>query len=139
MHREPSGPGDARPTALQIIKDNDLIGQWKGKKILVTGGTNGLGLELVRQLARTGATVFFTARNAERAEQVKQSLLNEAATGDEKPILEVINLDLNSLEGVRRGAEEIKAKTDRLNIVINNAGQSRKHLGTPGVFADFWI
>ena len=62
-HKSPSGPGDARPTARQIIEDNDLIGKLADKTFLVTGGTAGIGLETVYALARTGANVFFTARD----------------------------------------------------------------------------
>ena len=50
VHANPSGPGDARPTALDIIKDQDLTGKLKGKNVLITGATSGLGLETARAL-----------------------------------------------------------------------------------------
>jgi NADPH:quinone reductase-like Zn-dependent oxidoreductase len=49
-HKDPKGPGDARPTALDIIRDENLFGKLKGKTILITGGSSGLGLEAARAL-----------------------------------------------------------------------------------------
>ncbi|KXL51223.1 hypothetical protein M433DRAFT_113631 [Acidomyces richmondensis BFW] len=110
LHESPNGPGDARPTAFQIIKDNDLIGKLSDKVFLVTGGTNGLGVDVVRQLAKTGATVFFTARDAEKGEKVKQD------------ILEVILMDLRNLQSVKKGAEDFMRRSENLNVLVNNAG-----------------
>ena len=50
VHEIPTGPGDARPTALDIVQDQDLVGKLAGKTMLVTGGTSGLGFEAVRAL-----------------------------------------------------------------------------------------
>ncbi|KAH6618443.1 hypothetical protein C7974DRAFT_400101 [Boeremia exigua] len=44
-HQPSHGPGDARPTALQIIQDEGLEGQFPDKVILVTGASTGLGIE----------------------------------------------------------------------------------------------
>jgi NADPH:quinone reductase-like Zn-dependent oxidoreductase len=49
-HETPAGPGDARPTALDIVRDEDLIGKLAGKTVLITGGSSGLGLEAARAL-----------------------------------------------------------------------------------------
>lgn len=51
VHASPNGPGDARPTALQIVKDEGLEGKWDGKVIFITGCSSGLGVS--RSLART--------------------------------------------------------------------------------------
>ncbi|KXH62074.1 short chain dehydrogenase [Colletotrichum salicis] len=58
-HQSPKGPGDARPTAFQIIQDEDLIGKLTGKIILITGANQGIGLETARALYQTGATTIF--------------------------------------------------------------------------------
>ena len=42
-HATPQGPGDARPTALSIITDEGLNGNLKGKVILITGASSGIG------------------------------------------------------------------------------------------------
>jgi hypothetical protein len=41
VYASPKGPGDARPTALQVVKDNDMIDKLSGKVVLLTGGSNG--------------------------------------------------------------------------------------------------
>lgn len=50
VHKNTSGPGDARPTAMQIIKDTDAAGTLKGRTILITGCSSGIGVETARAL-----------------------------------------------------------------------------------------
>lgn len=42
-HKSTDGPGDARPTALDIVKDEDKLGKLAGKVILITGASSGIG------------------------------------------------------------------------------------------------
>ncbi|KAJ9645986.1 hypothetical protein H2199_003029 [Coniosporium tulheliwenetii] len=74
-HATLAGPGDARPTALRIIDDDDLRGALRDRVMLVTGATSGIGLETVRALAATGARVFMTARNKERGQEVRRDIV----------------------------------------------------------------
>ena len=124
-HVSPNGPGDARPTALQIIKDNDVIGSLTGKTFLITGGTAGLGLETVRQLAKTGAQVFFTARDGAKAERVVQDIVEEAKTDGtlEHANVAWVKVDNTSLASVKAGAENFLRRSDRLNVLVCNAGE----------------
>lgn len=64
LHRSPEGPGDARPTADQIIVDEGLVGKLGDKVIFVTGGTSGLGRETAKALHATGAKIYITSRCA---------------------------------------------------------------------------
>ncbi|OQE46814.1 hypothetical protein PENCOP_c001G08576 [Penicillium coprophilum] len=68
-HLDPQGAGDARPTTLQIIKDEGAGGKLAGKVIVITGATSGIGLETARALKATGSTLFLTARNRSKAEK----------------------------------------------------------------------
>jgi NADPH:quinone reductase-like Zn-dependent oxidoreductase len=68
IHESPAGPGDARPVASQIIQDEGLEGKRQDKVILITGCSSGLGTETARSLAATGATLYLTARDLEKAE-----------------------------------------------------------------------
>ena len=124
-HNSPAGPGDARPTGVQIVKDNDLVGKLHDKTILVTGGTDGIGKTTVEALAQTGARVFFTARNASKAEAVLKELSAAKIGSTDQPVrIEWVEMDNSSLASVRKGAEDFKKRSQQLNILINNAGEA---------------
>lgn len=115
VHKDPKGPGDARPTALDIIKDNNMTDALNGKTILITGTSSGIGISTAQSLATTGATLFLAARNLPKARAALGSLLDS----DKVHLLE---MDHTSLDSVRKAAEEFKSKSDGLNILIANAG-----------------
>lgn len=114
-HAKPQGPGDARPTALQIVQDNDLINKYTGKVVIVTGASSGIGIPTALAFKATGARVFAAVRDLEKG---------KTALGDalEPGKLELIHLDLNSLDSVRQTAAEFLSKSSTLNFLINNAG-----------------
>lgn len=85
----------------------------------MTGGTNGIGVEIVRALAKTGMKVFFTSRSVANGERVVQQLQSEDASLK----LEVVKMELKSLKSVKKGAEVVQSKTERLDVLINNAGK----------------
>lgn len=89
-----------------------------GKVVIITGANSGLGLESTKALAAKGATVVMACRNSGKAEEAKAEVLaaNPAAR------LEVMALDNASLASVRAFADAFKAKYDRLDILLNNAG-----------------
>lgn len=122
VHTDPKGPGDARPTAQQIIQDENLVGKLKDVTILITGGSSGIGIEEVRSLASTGASIVFTARDMAKGEKVRTSILENWNESSVKPQIEILKMDLQSLESVRAAAEEFKKNHQRLNVLINNAG-----------------
>ena len=74
-HVKPQGPGDARPTALQIIQDESLEGKLRGKVIVITGTSSGIGIETARALSVTGATLFLTVRDTKAAESILAGIL----------------------------------------------------------------
>src|SRR5271156_3647011 len=116
-HIAPNGPGDARPTALQIVADEKLEGSLADKVFLITGCSSGLGIETARALAATGASVFCTVRNMDKGKNALGDLLQ-----NEK--VQLLQLDLESLESVRTCANEFLRKTPegKLNGLILNAG-----------------
>jgi NADPH:quinone reductase-like Zn-dependent oxidoreductase len=81
-HISPKGPGDARPTALQVIKDEGLLDGLPGKTVLVTGANGTTGLETARALHMTGARVFITTRTVEKNTTAVQSIVD--SNGGEK-------------------------------------------------------
>ena len=87
---------------------------------LVTGGTNGIGLETARALARLGHNVVIVSRNPDKCRRVTQEL--RSGTGN--PNIDFIAADLSSLAEVRRAAADFRERHDRLDRLVNNAGVS---------------
>ncbi|KAK2021692.1 short chain dehydrogenase [Colletotrichum zoysiae] len=119
QHSKTTGPGDSRPTSIQVVQDQGLVGKWAGKVAIVTGcSPGGLGPETARALHVAGADVYITVRDVAKGHQVANDILSDGKPGK----VGVIELDLGSLESVRRAANEFLGKSDRLNVLINNAG-----------------
>lgn len=90
----------------------------KGKIAIVTGANIGLGYETSIGLAKKGAKVIMACRNLEKAEKAKLEIEQKVQGAD----LEIIQLDLNSLDSVRNFAESYKNKYNQLDLLIENAG-----------------
>ncbi|KAH6717646.1 hypothetical protein BKA61DRAFT_715994 [Leptodontidium sp. MPI-SDFR-AT-0119] len=114
-HEKLHGPGDQRPTALEVIKDEGLKGKLEGKTTLITGCSAGLGIQTARALLVTGATLYLTARNLTRARE---------ALGDiaKSPRVHLLEMDHSSLKSVQACAVSFLEQSNTLNILINNAG-----------------
>ena len=121
VHVNPQGPGDARPTALQIIKDEGLIGKLTDKVILITGGNSGLGLETAKALHGTGATIYITARDSNKIEKAIEEIKAWPEAKSDAPVCG-IEMSLDSFASVRAGAKRFLEKETKLNVLILNAG-----------------
>ncbi|KAJ6373713.1 hypothetical protein OIU78_029405, partial [Salix suchowensis] len=89
---------------------------------IVTGSTSGIGLQIARQLAESGAHVVMAVRNTKAAHDLIHKWQSEW-TGLGLPLnIEVMELDLLSLESVSRFAEAWNARMGPLHVLINNAG-----------------
>lgn len=119
-HVNLNGPGDARPTALQIIKDENLINALPDKVALITGVSGGIGVETLRALHATGAHVFGTVRDLAKGQKVVDEILASNPSGGK---IDLIELELASLDSVRKAAKEFLEKSGgKLNLLILNAG-----------------
>jgi NAD(P)-dependent dehydrogenase (short-subunit alcohol dehydrogenase family) len=85
---------------------------------LITGATDGVGKLTAMGLAAKGFTIVMAARNAAKAEMVRQEIA--AATGNDG--VDIIVADLGSLRQTRELAKTFKQKFSRLDVLINNAG-----------------
>lgn len=94
----------------KTIEIPDLTGEtW-----LITGATSGVGLETARSASRHGARVILAVRDTARGHQVADSLPGPAR---------VVELDLGSLQSVRRSADHLLADPpERIDVLVNNAG-----------------
>src|SRR3954471_13118661 len=82
-----------------------------GRTALVTGSTEGIGVAIARTLAAGGAQVIVSGRNAERGEQVVQSIRDNGSEA------RVIVADLGTADGVRA----LAAAAGPVDILVNNA------------------
>lgn len=85
---------------------------------IVTGANSGIGFETARELARRGAGVVLACRSEERGAEAKQRI--EAGLPDAD--VRVRKLDLADLDQVSEFAAALRAESDRLDLLINNAG-----------------
>jgi NAD(P)-dependent dehydrogenase (short-subunit alcohol dehydrogenase family) len=89
-----------------------------GRVAVVTGANGGLGLETARALAGRGAGVVMAVRDLERGAAVRDALVR----GIRGASLELVALDLGSLESVHRAVATIIAAHSAIDILVNNAG-----------------
>lgn len=106
-----------------------------GKTCLVTGATSGIGKETAVRLAMLGATVIIVARTAARGGVAGDEIRRRVPLAR----VEAVTADLSSLAQVRRLAEEVLARYDRLDVLVNNAGviMTRRQLTADGLETTF--
>jgi NAD(P)-dependent dehydrogenase (short-subunit alcohol dehydrogenase family) len=106
----------ATSTTEEVLSGIDL----RGKRILVTGVSAGLGIETARSLAAHGADVIGAARDLKKAAAATAQVQKDAAANGGS--LELIALDLGDLKSVRACADQLLAKGQFLDVIIANAG-----------------
>jgi retinol dehydrogenase 14 len=94
----------------------------RGKTVLVTGATSGIGLHASIDLARRGARVVMVGRDPQRSD----AALADVRTRSGSREVSLLMCDFSSQAAVRRLAEEYRAAHDRLDVLINNAGGVNK-------------
>ncbi|OWQ48819.1 oxidoreductase [Roseateles noduli] len=107
QHPLPSGFGSTT-SATDVLRDVDLT----GKRVVVTGGYAGLGLETVRGLTAAGAHVVVPARSPDKARTALEGLSN----------VEQAAMDLLDPASIARFADELVSRGDPLDLLILNAG-----------------
>ncbi|MCK9860633.1 SDR family oxidoreductase [Paenibacillus sp. ATY16] len=89
--------------------------EFQGKRALITGGTQGMGLAIVKRLAGAGATVLTTARNFPTDYQI--------------PNVHFVQADITKPEGTKSIVNAVKEKLDGIDIIINTVGGSNSPAG----------
>lgn len=92
-----------------------MSNQFAGKKLLVVGGTSGMGLETARLVLQQGGNVVIVGSRAEKTEQARQEL---AATGT----VSALTADLTNPEGLATLLQEIDQRHADVDLLVNAAG-----------------
>jgi NAD(P)-dependent dehydrogenase (short-subunit alcohol dehydrogenase family) len=104
------------------------VGKQDGKVFIVTGGNQGVGLELIKMLYPTGAMIYL----ASRSEECAQTAIKEVTFIDPTKASHVkfLHLDLADLNSVRSAAAAFADQESRLDILWNNAGIGGQPVGS---------
>jgi len=107
-----------------LFKDRSLSAAVRGKVVLITGASSGIGKATAVKAADAGATVLLVARSVEKLEETK------AEIEDGGGIAHIHRCDMADIEDVERMAEEVLAYHGQVDILVNNAGRSiRRSVG----------
>ena len=101
-----------------LFGDRTLSAAVRGKVVLITGASSGIGKATAVKVADAGATVLLVARSVEKLEETKAEI--ETAGG----VAHIHRCDMSDMEDVERMAEEVLAYHGRVDVLVNNAGRS---------------
>jgi len=93
----------------------------KGKRVIITGPTSGVGKEITLQLAELGAEVILACRDIQRGNEVAAKITRRTGSKD----VVVMEIDTSSQQSIREFAQEFSSKYDHLDVLINNASGNR--------------
>lgn len=89
------------------------------RNVLITGATSGIGRATAHALAGMGARILLVARNEAKGRATIDQI--RSATGNDR--LDLLLADLSSQASIRRLATEVASRYDRLDVLVNNAGE----------------
>ncbi|KAL8381536.1 hypothetical protein RB595_005690 [Gaeumannomyces hyphopodioides] len=110
--REPSAnPGEGKPPCLA------------GKVVVITGGNVGLGRQSAIELAKRGpAEIWIASRNKVKGYEAVAEIQKLAEVDGSTPLVRFLEMDLGSFDSIKRAAQKLLASTERIDILMLNAG-----------------
>ena len=96
--------------------DFDNLFSVAGKTVVITGGSRGIGEMMAAGFLKAGAKVIISSRKAAACEEAVERL---KAYGDD---IGAIPSDMSTMDGVNHLASELAKVTDKVDVLINNAG-----------------
>ncbi len=100
------------------INQSELVSTVRGKNVIITGASSGIGLNVAHLLAKAGAHVILVSRTRETLESVQAEIVSAGGSAAVYPC------DLNDMDAIDICANAILAKEGAIDILINNAGRS---------------
>jgi NAD(P)-dependent dehydrogenase (short-subunit alcohol dehydrogenase family) len=101
-----------------LFRDRSLASVIKGKKVLITGASSGIGLETALKVGEAGGEVLLVSRTREKLEEVASQIEELGGTAH------VHAADLSDLEDIDRLAKEVLDEHGGVDVLVNNAGRS---------------
>jgi NAD(P)-dependent dehydrogenase (short-subunit alcohol dehydrogenase family) len=101
-----------------LFRERSLAASIKGKKILITGASSGIGLDATLKIGDAGGEVLLVSRTREKLEEVARQVEERGGTAHVHPC------DLSDLDDIDRLAAEVLEEHGGVDILVNNAGRS---------------
>jgi NAD(P)-dependent dehydrogenase (short-subunit alcohol dehydrogenase family) len=101
-----------------LFRDRSLASVIKGKRVLITGASSGIGLETALKVGEAGGEVLLVSRTREKLEEVANQVEEAGGTAHVHPA------DLSDLEDIDRLAAEVLEQHGGVDVLVNNAGRS---------------
>jgi NAD(P)-dependent dehydrogenase (short-subunit alcohol dehydrogenase family) len=101
-----------------LFRDRTLASVIKGKKVLITGASSGIGLETALKIGEAGGEVLLVSRTREKLEEVANQVEELGGTAHVHPA------DLSDLDDIDRLAAEVLEEHGGVDVLVNNAGRS---------------
>ena len=93
-------------------------GNMKGKLVVITGATSGIGVDTAFHLALRGARIVIGCRNLKKGFKMAKDLRNQT----QQKFIEVRKLDLESFDSIKEFATSVNEEFPKIDVLINNAG-----------------
>ncbi|MFN2536832.1 MAG: SDR family oxidoreductase [Mycobacteriales bacterium] len=101
-----------------LHKDRSLAAAVRGKRVLITGGSSGIGAESARQIAAAGGIPIIVARSLDKLLEVQQQIQGTGGT------CHVHTCDLSDLDAIDQLVKDVLAAHGGVDFLVNNAGRS---------------
>ncbi len=101
-----------------LFKDRSLSGAVRGKIVLITGASSGIGKATAVKVADAGATVLLVARTLEKLEETRDEIVAAGGTAH------IHQCDLSDMDDIARMADEVLTYHGHVDVLVNNAGRS---------------
>ncbi|HEX8120570.1 MAG TPA: SDR family oxidoreductase [Solirubrobacteraceae bacterium] len=101
-----------------LYKDRSFEAAVNGKRVLITGGSSGIGAAAAKKVAAAGGIPLLVARSMDKLEETKKEIEAEGGTAY------VYSADLADMESLDELVEKVRAEHPVVDILVNNAGRS---------------